>query len=212
MKTARGMGPGKNSAFNFVLHQCYTKCGCGGRPKPEYSKCASFHGMYIRVDYGCPVGKYRSPDNCVECPVGQYNDMYLFEGSACKGCPAGTWQATKGAPSCNSCSTGKYRLGGSAGCSSCPGGWYQDQEAQSNCRSCPEGYDQGASGKAYCNACLRGRFDNIGPTSCANHCSLPRPTKKFVAGPHADKRRQQPVAIVEPACKTKGWPVSRRVR
>ena len=74
---------------------------------------------------GCPRGRYRSREQCVDCPAGSYQPLDGFRGMDCTLCSAGRYRDhTLSASTCEICPSGRY--GGEPGagaCTSCPTGW-----------------------------------------------------------------------------------------
>ncbi|KAK6170352.1 hypothetical protein SNE40_018764 [Patella caerulea] len=103
----------------------------------------------------CPAGYYLEGNECVQCDIGQYND--LEKQTSCKSCPDGHTTSALGSTNISDCfslcEAGSYYSRSTKECVKCPRGEYQDIEGQLQCKSCPIGQTTDSTGATSISNC-----------------------------------------------------------
>ncbi len=174
--------------------------GCPQCPANTYSgigacactACAagktSTAGASVCVSPPCPVGTYKSGENCIVCPAGSYSTV--SGATVCTNCLAGTYSNVTGASSANVCTncqanatsaagsvsqeycyckSGYAHVAGSYTCRICDPGTYNSQLGRMACSNCSVGLysvNYGATGNETCLRCPLGQWSPEGSPSC----------------------------------------------
>ena len=139
-------------------------------------------GSYVTCSK-CKASTYdNGKDECVECPLGQYQDE--TGKTSCKYCSSNAFEPTSDKTSCQQCDAGKVvnaASDGSSFCQKCPEGTYASlgaiectkcesaayyaPEGASKCLSCPAG-SLVKDGETKCTKCSEGYFTTIDNPEC----------------------------------------------
>lgn len=163
--------PDSNSIFANILNSSRKILGtCEDAFCPVRHKCVPAKNTHFCTSTACKAGTYGKEDQCLPCPVGQYNDGFK---QWCSYCPPGSYNDQTGSSFCKLCAPGTYMdhsLYGQttqASCRPCPVGYFQDFPGKTLCLQCPIGSYQDLKGQNICKNCSHGSFQsNIGQTEC----------------------------------------------
>ncbi len=120
------------------------------------------------------------PNDCTDCPVGEYQPKNTPYDPECKKCPPGSYQSEEGKMECQLCDPGTYQSDeGRSSCLSCEIGFYS-MSGSTACAPCPTG-----TGGDGCSEVYQQNNNNCKPFHAyywnltTNDCSHEKPTDKF---------------------------------
>ncbi len=117
---------------------------------------------------GQKLRRRKSVSTCVNCDIGQYQDLDSTIVSSCATCTGGGTYTPTTTAACRACPVGYYQdEDGVAYCLPCIPGRFNNQTGQTQCSACAEDTFVGDINATGCVACPTGRFAGNGSAACS---------------------------------------------